>query len=303
MSRIGKQPITVPSGVDVTIAGAHVTVKGPKGQLEHEIVGGVAVEREGDTLVVTPRRRLAVEPVVARAPAQPHQQHGGGCLRRLRQGAGDRRGRLPRRGAGIGRDRARSSASRTRCGSRHRPVSRSRFRSRRASSCAASTSNWSVRSRPTSARSASPSRTRARASVTPASASCARPGSPRSSKGHSHGALQARAPQAPAAARAQEDHGYRRASAPRGVPFEQAHLRAGHRRRRGPHAGERVDDGSRVAGGATATVAGAKQVGQLVGQRAKDADITAVVFDRGGFKFHGRVAAIAEGAREAGLEF
>ena len=53
MSRIGKQPITVPSGVDVTIAGAHVTVKGPKGQLEHEIVGGVTVERDGDTLVVT----------------------------------------------------------------------------------------------------------------------------------------------------------------------------------------------------------------------------------------------------------
>jgi large subunit ribosomal protein L6 len=52
MSRIGKQPITVPSGVDVTIAGAHVTVKGPKGQLEHEIVGGVTVEREGDDLVV-----------------------------------------------------------------------------------------------------------------------------------------------------------------------------------------------------------------------------------------------------------
>ena len=41
MSRIGKQPITVPSGVDVTIDGAHVTVKGPKGELEHEIVGGV----------------------------------------------------------------------------------------------------------------------------------------------------------------------------------------------------------------------------------------------------------------------
>ena len=56
-----------------------------------------------------------------------------------------------------------------------------------------------------------------------------------------------------------------------------------------------------LRGGATATVAGAKQVGQLVGQRAKDADITAVVFDRGGFKFHGRVAAIAEGG-EAGLE-
>jgi large subunit ribosomal protein L6 len=53
MSRIGKQPITVPSGVDVTIAGAHVTVKGPKGQLEHEIIGGVTVEREGDDLLVS----------------------------------------------------------------------------------------------------------------------------------------------------------------------------------------------------------------------------------------------------------
>ena len=40
MSRIGKKPITVPSGVDVTIDGSHVAVKGPKGQLEHDIVGG-----------------------------------------------------------------------------------------------------------------------------------------------------------------------------------------------------------------------------------------------------------------------
>jgi large subunit ribosomal protein L18 len=58
-----------------------------------------------------------------------------------------------------------------------------------------------------------------------------------------------------------------------------------------------------LRGGPTATVAGAKQVGQLVGQRVKAANIDAVVFDRGGFKFHGRVAAVAEGAREAGLEF
>ena len=53
MSRIGKQPVTVPSGVEVTINGTHVTVKGPKGQLEHYIVGGVEIEREGDTLLVT----------------------------------------------------------------------------------------------------------------------------------------------------------------------------------------------------------------------------------------------------------
>ena len=55
-------------------------------------------------------------------------------------------------------------------------------------------------------------------------------------------------------------------------------------------------------GGATATVAAAKEVGKRVGERAKQAGINAVVFDRGGFKYHGRVAAIADGAREAGLE-
>ncbi len=53
MSRIGKMPITVPSGVDVTIDNATVRVKGPKGQLQHEIVGHVSVARDGDTLVVT----------------------------------------------------------------------------------------------------------------------------------------------------------------------------------------------------------------------------------------------------------
>lgn len=45
----------------------------------------------------------------------------------------------------------------------------------------------------------------------------------------------------------------------------------------------------------------AKQVGMLVAERAKAAGIDAVVFDRGGNKYHGRVAAVAEGAREGGL--
>jgi large subunit ribosomal protein L6 len=53
MSRVGKQPITVPSGVEVTISGANVRVKGPKGQLEHNVVGDVEVTRDGDILVVT----------------------------------------------------------------------------------------------------------------------------------------------------------------------------------------------------------------------------------------------------------
>lgn len=47
----------------------------------------------------------------------------------------------------------------------------------------------------------------------------------------------------------------------------------------------------------------AKQVGALIGQRAGDAGIKHVVFDRGGFPYHGRVKALAEAAREAGLEF
>lgn len=46
----------------------------------------------------------------------------------------------------------------------------------------------------------------------------------------------------------------------------------------------------------------AKKVGELVASRAKDAGITAVVFDRGGYQYHGRVAAVADGAREGGLQ-
>lgn len=45
----------------------------------------------------------------------------------------------------------------------------------------------------------------------------------------------------------------------------------------------------------------ARKVGELIAERAKDAGVEAVVFDRGGNKYHGRVAAVAEGAREAGL--
>lgn len=47
----------------------------------------------------------------------------------------------------------------------------------------------------------------------------------------------------------------------------------------------------------------AEAVGKLLAERAKAADITEVVFDRGGYLYHGRVAALAEGARAGGLEF
>ncbi len=52
-----------------------------------------------------------------------------------------------------------------------------------------------------------------------------------------------------------------------------------------------------------ATVASAQEVGRKLAERAKAAGITRVVFDRGGFLFHGRVKALADAAREGGLEF
>lgn len=51
------------------------------------------------------------------------------------------------------------------------------------------------------------------------------------------------------------------------------------------------------------SVAAATSVGRLIGERAKAAGVDTVVFDRGGNRYHGRVAALADAAREAGLEF
>jgi large subunit ribosomal protein L18 len=55
--------------------------------------------------------------------------------------------------------------------------------------------------------------------------------------------------------------------------------------------------------GTTSNKAAASTVGRLVAERAKVAGVNRVVFDRGGFLYHGRVAAVADAAREAGLEF
>lgn len=50
-------------------------------------------------------------------------------------------------------------------------------------------------------------------------------------------------------------------------------------------------------------IAAAQEVGKLVAERAKEAGVTKVVFDRGGYLYHGRIKALADAAREAGLEF
>lgn len=75
-----------------------------------------------------------------------------------------------------------------------------------------------------------------------------------------------------------------------------------------------IDDNARVTlasastvekswDGAGNTVDAASKIGELVASRAKDAGIDSVVFDRGGNLYHGRIAALADAAREAGLEF
>jgi large subunit ribosomal protein L18 len=74
-------------------------------------------------------------------------------------------------------------------------------------------------------------------------------------------------------------------------------------------AGQTIVSASTIDKGVAKEVAGknkveaAKIVGRVLAERAKSAGISAVVFDRGGYRYHGRVAALADGAREAGLEF
>ena len=61
-----------------------------------------------------------------------------------------------------------------------------------------------------------------------------------------------------------------------------------------------VDKNGKTNGG---NVAAAKAIGKLVAERAKEKGIKSVVFDRGGYQYHGRIKALADAAREAGLEF
>ncbi len=70
--------------------------------------------------------------------------------------------------------------------------------------------------------------------------------------------------------------------------------------RRLPWTRARGAKGSKTTGG---NVAAAKTIGKLVAERAKEKGVKQVVFDRGGYQYHGRIKALADAAREAGLEF
>jgi large subunit ribosomal protein L18 len=64
-----------------------------------------------------------------------------------------------------------------------------------------------------------------------------------------------------------------------------------------------LDKGLKASVKRGADVAAAKAVGQLIADRAKEKGVSAVVFDRGGFRYHGRIKALADAAREGGLKF
>jgi len=64
-----------------------------------------------------------------------------------------------------------------------------------------------------------------------------------------------------------------------------------------------TNEADQRAAGSGSSVEAASRVGELIAERAKAAGVDKVVFDRGGFAYHGRIAAVASAAREAGLEF
>ena len=70
-----------------------------------------------------------------------------------------------------------------------------------------------------------------------------------------------------------------------------------------PNCGTQNPDTAQTCTKCNFNIKGAAAVGRVLAQRLKDKGITRVVFDRGGFLYHGRVRAVADAAREAGLEF
>ena len=337
MSRIGRLPITVPAGVDVDDRRARTSSsRVPRAPSSATSRPQLRLVREDGMLRVERPDDAQALARAARPDPDAHRQHGHRRHHGLPQGPRDHRRRLPCPARGHEApaqpglqppDRDRSARRHRLRGREPRPAWRSR----------ASTRSWSATSPPASARRASPSPTRARASATRARSSAARPARParsaarsdargparpgpttrrvgrhrppRTSRQESHDRPwprpepKRRPPQAPRAA-PPAPGGDRGAAAAGGVPQPQPDLRPGHRRHHGPHARERLlARGRRCAGPAAPRSSAPRRWATLVAERARAAGIEQVVFDRAGFRYHGRIRSLADGARESGLDF
>ena len=231
MSRIGKLPVAIPAGVTVTVDGNTVKVKGPKGELSHKLPGGITVDARGRHAERQARVGRDEPQVAARPHALADREHGRGRDEGLSEAARDHGRRLQGRSAAV------RAAARARLLAHDRVQGAGRHQAHRAAADAdprstARTRRSLVRSPRRSAVSVRPSRTRARAFDTPAKSFAARPVR-REASNHASDSEDARAAAlSPPSPRAQEGCGHAGASAPRDLPFAQAHHRADRRRRR-----------------------------------------------------------------------
>ena len=303
MSRIGKAPIPVPSGVEVTINGSDVAVKGPKGSLAWSVPEDITVTRDGDTLTVTrpddERQHRALHGMARSLVANMVVGVSEGFTKELEI-------------VGVGYRAAAQGPSKIelQVGYSHSvPVDAPDGRDVRGP-CA------------------EPDRGRGHRQA------ARRPGRGRHPQDPQARAVQGQGHPLRRRARAAQGREVREV----GTQVMSAKtITAGRRRRhlrvrkkvRGTAARPRlavfrsskhiyaqvIDDvagvtiasastmESTVRGDGGGTVAAATSVGERLAERAKVAGIDTVVFDRGGFKYHGRVAAVADGARSGGLEF
>ena len=291
MSRIGRKPIELPSGVMVALSPGRVQVNGPLGELSQVVPARMQIEKRDEEVVVTrPTER-----------GEDRALHGLTRTLIANMVEGVTKGfekHLEIQGVGY-RAQLKGTDLELAVGFSHpvtikpRAESPSTCRRRPRSSSRASTSRPSGRPPPRS-QVGRPSRTRARASATATSRSAGRSGSARERDDETPGAY---APPSPGSEQDRRDRG---ATSSCSVPLEPRDLRAARRRLERAHA--------RGSGLELVLVVGVKTeqasaVGKALGQAAKKAGIERCVFDRGGYLYHGRVKALAEGAREEGLKF